>query len=150
MRSQHTPALAGAVLCALLAASTRPAAAQAPCSLLTAAQIGAALGSAAGPGQPIASTACDWPASPRTERVTLTLRPAAAFDAMKMPVGGPVTKTPAGGVGDDAVYVTVGPYTTLAVKKGKVAFVVKVYGVAGQARQMAIEKTLALDVVGRL
>jgi hypothetical protein len=68
---------------------------------------------------------------------------------MKTPLPGSA-KTSVSGVGDDAVYATFGSLTTLAVKKGKIAFVVRLYGVPGQAKQMAIEKSLALDIVAKL
>ncbi len=68
---------------------------------------------------------------------------------MKSPLPG-IKKTAASGIGDDAVYATVGSLTTLSVMKGKVAFVVRIYGVHDQAREMAMEKALALDVIAKL
>jgi hypothetical protein len=61
-----------------------------------------------------------------------------------------LTKTDLAGVGDAAFYATVAGLTSLSVKKGSTVFVLHVYGVPGAARQMAIEKALALDVLGRV
>ena len=68
---------------------------------------------------------------------------------MKAPLPN-VTKTPVRGVGDDALYSTIGQFTTLSVKKGGAVFLVKAYGVPDQAKQEAIEKTLATDVIAKL
>jgi hypothetical protein len=121
-----------------------------PCTLLTQSQVGAVLGVSVGNGEPIGSTGCEWsgPGSPRAT-VTVTVWDAQAFAGMKTPLPG-VTKAPVGGTGDDAVFATVGSLTTLSVKQGKVAFVVRVYGVQGQARQEAVEKSLAVDVLKRI
>jgi hypothetical protein len=68
---------------------------------------------------------------------------------MKTPLPG-VTKAPVSGIGDDAVFTTIGGLTTPSVKKGKIAFIVRLYGVPGQAKQMAVEKSLAVDVLAKL
>jgi hypothetical protein len=56
------------------------------------------------------------------------------------------TKAPVSGTGVDAFAESAGPLNTLYVKKGSVTFMVRVYGVADPARQLAIEKPLAQSV----
>jgi hypothetical protein len=118
-----------------------------PCALLTPAQVGAALGATVGAGNRIAPTLCTWGAPPK--RVTLTLHQPREFEAFKMPVGNGVTKIPVGGVGDEAVSGTSKFATTLSVRKGTVVFVVTVGGFP-EEQTKAMEKTLALDIVGKL
>ncbi len=117
------------------------------CKLLTPAQVGAALGADAGAAQAIGSTGCQWSAQPL--RVTLVRYDASGWQKMNQPLPG-VTRTQLAGVGDDAVYTTLGSLTTLSVKKGEGVFVIRVYGVHPQARQMAVEKSLARDALANL
>lgn len=137
-----------------LAVMARPAAAQAPkppCTLLTPAQVAAALGvKDVAAGAPIGKTGCSWQAQGGARGVvTLSFWDPAGFSAMKAPLPN-VTKVPAPGIGDDALYSTIGQFTTLSVKKGGAVFLVKAYGVPDQAKQEAIEKTLAGDVIAKL
>ena len=74
---------------------------------------------------------------------------AAVWETMKTPLPG-VTKTSTSGIGDDAFYTAVSTLTTLAVKKGRTVFTVRIYGVHEQSNQMAMEKTLAGNVLARL
>ena len=139
---------------AALAVTAGAAAAQAPkppCTLLTPAQVAAALGvKDVAAGVPIGKTGCSWQAQGGARgMVTLSFWDPAGFPAMKTPLPN-VTKVPAPGIGDDALYSTIGQFTTLSVKKGGAVFLVKAYGVPDQARQKAIEKTLAGDVIAKL
>ncbi len=125
----------------------------APCALLTQAQVNAALGVTAGPGQGSAKL-CRWGepgAAGARKAVVVTLQDAQAFAFAKAPSSSTHTvKTPASGIGDDAVYVTItGVTSTLTVKKGDVYFEVHVYGLA-DAETKAVEKTIALDVITKL
>ncbi len=161
MRSKHCRILIVATVCTgivfvLDAASARTAFARAatdPCAMLTQAQISGIVGMTVGAGEPIGTSGCQWAAAPKPNttvpRVTLQLWDAQAFTDFQTPLPG-VTKTAASGIGEDAVYATVGSLTTLSVKKGSVAFVVRLYGVRGQASQMDMEKALALDVLPNL
>jgi hypothetical protein len=156
MNGNQLRVLVGGVVCAVALCGPRAGYAQGPkdpCSLVTAAQVGAAVGAKLGPGEVTAgSTVCQWATpsgDPAPVRVTLQFWGADAFAGMKMPLPG-IVKTPLAGVGDDAIYTTVGRLTTLSVKGGKAAFVVRVYGVPDQAKQMAAEKTLALHVLAGL
>jgi hypothetical protein len=152
--SKHSGLLiVGAV--AALAVMARPAAAQAPkdpCTLLTPSQVAGALGvKDVAAGAPIGKTGCQWVSQDKALHafVTLSFWDPAGFSAMKAPLPN-VTKTPVRGVGDDALYSTIGQFTTLSVKKGGAVFLVKAYGVPDQAKQEAIEKTLAGDVIAKL
>ncbi|HTS88736.1 MAG TPA: hypothetical protein VMG41_09615 [Gemmatimonadales bacterium] len=151
MRVPHSKALHAGIVSVLAAGPVRAAHAAVPnpCSLLTPARVSAVIGAPVGQGSAIGTTGCEWDATPQSgshAKVTLVLWDAQAFVGMKAPLPR-VTKTPAAGIGEDAVYATIGSLTTLSVKQGHVAFVIRVYGVAGQDKQMAIEKSLALDVV---
>ena len=138
-----------------LAVTARPAAAQAPkppCTLLTPSQVAGALGvKDVAAGAPIGKTGCQWVSQDKALHafVTLSFWDPAGFSAMKAPLPN-VTKTPAPGIGDDALYSTIGGFTSLSVKKGGAVFVVKAYGVPDQAKQEAIEKALAGDVIAKL
>lgn len=156
MNSSHRMLVIAGVVCGLAAYGVRTTYALtpgAPCTLLTQVQVSGVLGVSVGAGEPISTTGCQWatPSQPNsaTVRATLVLSDASAFEGMKTPLLR-VTKTAVTGIGDDAIYTTIGKLTTLAVKKGAVAFVVRIYGIQGQAQQMAMEKTLALDVVAKL
>ncbi len=106
-----------------------------------------------GKGDPIGTTGCAWATAAQENtpyiRVTVSFLDGSAFAGMKTPAPG-VKQTAAGGIGDDAFYATVGSLTTLSVKKGSVVFVVRLYGIHDQAGQMAMEKSLALDVIAKL
>jgi hypothetical protein len=138
-----------------LAVMARAAVAQAPkdpCTLLTPSQVAGALGvKDVAAGVPIGKTGCQWVSQDKALHafVTLSFWDPAGFPAMKAPLPN-VTKTPASGIGDDALYSTVGTFTTLSVKKGGAVFLVKAYGVPGQDKQEAVEKTLAGDVLAKL
>jgi hypothetical protein len=133
----------------LSAISPHPATLTDPCALLTPAQVSAILGAPVAPGQPIATTGCSWSATGTKMFTTISMLDPNTFAAAKTPRAG-LTKTPVTGIGDDAVYTTVGPFVTLSVKKGTTAFVLRVYGVTDQDKQRALEKSLALDIVANL
>lgn len=63
-----------------------------------------------------------------------SLSPVDTFNNVKRPVEG-ITKTPVGGVGDDAVYVTTGRVASLYVMKGDIGFPARVSGVPPGAGQ---------------
>ncbi len=126
------------------------------CSLLTSAQVSAVLGLSVGNGQHLPAKnpkVCGWNAqgssTPSPKRVVLSVESAKTWAAKKVPVEG-ITKTPAPGIGDDAIYITTPPFGTgLNVKKGDLAFTVRVYGLPHD-EMMAKEKTLAGEVLRKL
>jgi hypothetical protein len=127
------------------------------CSLLTPAQASSVLGVPVSAGKsllPSSKKSCGWPSyngAPPPKRVVLTILGPNEFVYMKMPVAiKGVIKTPASGIGDDAVYITTaGLGTGLSFKKGDAAFQVRVYGFPIDQIK-AKEKTLALDILAKL
>ena len=113
----------------LLAAASAYAAEPDACSLLASAQVSAVLGVSVAAGQhlPLKNPkACGWSAegssTPSAKRVVLSVESARTWAAKKTPVQG-ITKTPATGIGDDAIYITTPPFGTgLNVKRGDLAF----------------------------
>jgi hypothetical protein len=164
MDSKHSIALVIGALFVLIAGTSRPAYAAPPsdpCSLLTQSQVSAVLGVQVGEGRRVAPTLCEWAmpgASPSLsqKKVTITLQTEQGFAAAKMPVGGALTKVPASGIGDDAVFGTTPKLaTTLAVKKGNFFFIVHIFGFPlDQPKAVdevqAKEKTLALQILSKL
>jgi len=153
MKSNYLRHFVTAFICLSAALGSRTAAAQsaaAPCSLLTSAQVTAAVGVPVGAAQPIANTGCSWTAPHMI--VTLSLWDGSKWDRMKTPVPG-MNRTPLAGLGDDAFYTTMGPadkqIATLSVKKGSTAYLIKVYG-PNATDQMSMEKTLAGNVLAKL
>jgi len=135
------------------------------CSLLTPAQVSAALGVAVGAGKQQGQLDCEWDqpgwTMARGVRMLLhilgpvgTLTPAEQFNAIKMPlpVKG-ITKMPLSGVGDDAVYGIAGALAPeLTVKKGNFVFQIRIQGFPrNQTDQIeAKEKTLAQSVLAKM
>jgi hypothetical protein len=116
-----------------------------PCKLLTPAEVGSTVGA----GEPIGKTGCEWASHSPNVRATLVLWNPAGWERMKTPVPH-IKRTSAGGIGDDAFYTTVGNLISLSVKKGGTVFIIRLYGVHPDARQMSAEKKLAGNVVARL
>ena len=139
------------LVCALAVCLVPPAAlaAPAPCTLLTSAQVAAALGGTFGAGEPIGTTGCSWSSQKPHVIVTVSLWPPTEWDRMKAGTLGSQT-TPASGLGDDAFYASIAQYTVLYVKKGQTVYLFKVYGVKEDAKQRSAEKTLALDALEKL
>jgi hypothetical protein len=154
MKSNSSRNFIIACICASAVLGSKTAAAQAapaPCSLLTSAQITAAVGVNIGAAQPIANTGCSWSAPHMI--VTVSLWDGTKWDQMKTPVPG-MSRTAVSGLGDDAFYTTMGPASgkqiaTLSVKKGSTAYLIKVYG-PSVTDQMSMEKTLAGNVMAAL
>jgi len=126
------------------------------CSLLTTAQVSAALGTAVEAGKHIIESnprVCGWaPAGgPKVDgkKLTLTVMPLQSFENGKKPMKG-IEKLPLGGVGDDAIYITTPGFgTALNVKKGSSAFQLRVGGFKPD-EEKAIEKALAPQVLAKL
>jgi hypothetical protein len=154
MKSNYLRHFVTACICLSAVLGSRTAAAQsgvAPCSLLTSAQVTAAVGVSVGAAQPIATTGCSWTAPHMI--VTLSLWDGSKWDQMKTPVPG-MNRTAVSGLGDDAFYTTMGPASgkqtaTLSVKKGSTAYLIKVYG-PNVTDEMSMEKALAGNVLANL
>ncbi len=152
MKSNFSRHFLIACICISAILGSRTAAAQAaPCSLLTSAQVTAAVGVSVGEAQPIANTGCQWSAPHML--VTVSLWDGSKWDKMKTPVPG-MNRSSVSGLGDDAFYTTMGPasgkqFATLSIKKGGTAYLIKVYG-PSVSEQMSMEKTLAGNVLAKL
>ncbi len=150
MGSRHSMFLVFVLtICGTDAASGAPP----PCSLLTPAQVSSVLGLHAGAGQPIGTKVCGWSGQEEKgkggETVTVTLLNAQEFAVAKVPLNKNTRKAPVSGLGDEAIYSTIGKLGTLAVRKGNVAFLIRAYGVPYEQIE-GKEKALAADVLSRL
>jgi hypothetical protein len=130
------------------------------CTLVTPAQVAAAVGEAVSAGAHVTPTfvkTCTWTPSGKTKlgSVTLNLQTAAYYEGARRQatmtsaaVKGAEVK-PAS-VGDDAYYYVAGDQAALFVKKGAVSFKVAVYARLPAAEKEAMELKLARDVVAKL
>ena len=144
--------LIGAMIVAVGGASAAAATADDACSLLTPAQVGAAVGATVSEGSyvtPSFKKTCTWTFTGGI--VTLMTEGTEAFDAGKSHALRGVVIQPVSGVGDDAYYVVTGPITALIVKKGSVAFKMSLYDHSlPMEKTQGIEKALAEQVVSSL
>ena len=150
---------ASLVLCGLALASAARAETDS-CSLLTPAQVGAAVGVQVSGGQHVTATSlktCTWTPTGSSElaAVTLFLQTAVAYDggktmANQMAVAAKgVAMTPAS-VGDDGYFFVTGDQVGLLVKKGANSFKVTVYAKLPVDKKEAIELALAKEVVAKI
>ena len=119
------------------------------CAVLTPAAVSSALGATVDAGKPIFDYGCSWQSSEPHIIVSISVGDVTKYKTWTGSVLG-VTKSSVSGLGDDAVTGTLGSLTSLWVKHGKNAFQLRVYGVSDPTRQLAIEKTLARDVLKQL
>ena len=163
MSSKHGMFLVAGIVCVLLAGNTGTSSAatveslttSSPCSWLTPAEIRAAANVNVEAGVPIATTGCQWAALPgqtssSVKMITVSTVSAQGFNASRTPLGTAVTRSEVSGIGDDAIYTTMGPLVTLGVKKGTNYFVVRMYGDHDLAHERTVEKALANDVIAKL
>ena len=138
----------------VLALSARSVGAQAPsdpCVQATSAQVSTALGETVDAGKQGPIVTCTWVANqPKHQIVTLMYSPPGDWSSRKTRQLPGVTKVAVSGVGDDAIAETLGSLVTLFVKKGSIIYMVRVYGVPDPAKQLAIEKPIALAVASKL
>jgi hypothetical protein len=128
------------------------------CTLLTPAQVSAAVGFPVPAGthvMPSFVKTCTWTGTNKTDVqiVTLYLQTAAAYDGSKqmaneMAAAGVVVKS--AGVGDDSYYFVEGSQVALEVKKGGVAFKVSVYKRIPVDQKEAMELALAKEVLSKI
>jgi len=130
------------------------------CTILTPAQVGAAIGAPVALGTHVTPSfvrTCTWTPSGKShvKAVTLYLQTAAAYDggkqmAQRMAGASSGAAQKAASVGDDAYYFVVGEQVGLLVKKGSVSFKVAVYATLPVDQKETIEMALAKEALGRL
>jgi hypothetical protein len=144
------------ILGAAIAHSANAAPPDDACSLLTPAQVSAALGVPVGAGTYVTPTfrkTCTWIATTNGGgTVTLNLQSLDQYEGGKKlaSYGKSVHATSIGGIGDGAYYFGSDKLVSLAVKKGNSAFKVAVYARIPIEKQQAAEKSLALQIVSHL
>lgn len=101
MKSNYSRYFIIACICVSATLGSRTAAAQsaAPCSLLTSAQVTAAVGVSVGASQPIANTGCSWSAPHMIVTLSLWDGSVSGWRKMKTSIAG-INKTPVSGLGD--------------------------------------------------
>ena len=131
------------------------------CTLLTPAQVGAAVGIAVSGGTHVTPTfvkTCTWTPTGNSKvgAVTLNLQTAAFYDGgkrqstMAAAAAGKGAEVKPAGIGDDAYYFVAGDQAALFVKKGAVSFKVAVYAKLPVDEKEAMEIRLAKAVVAKL
>jgi len=149
--------LAGVLIVGAAVVPSANAASDDACSLLTQAQVSAAVSISVGAGVVCDSNVQEdlhWNATnvvaQAAKFVTLMLQGLDAFQAGKAAPVKTIVVTPVSGIGDDAYYLAVGTNVGLIVKKGNVAFKIAVYGDIPIEKKESMEKTLAQQVVSQL
>jgi hypothetical protein len=128
------------------------------CSLVTAAQVSAAVGFQVGDGKHVTPTfvkTCTWTgtAGSGVQTVTLNLQTGVFYDgarkqAAAMTAAGAAVKS--AGLGDDSFYYVLGTQVDLWVKKGGNACKITIYKQIAVEQKQAIELSLAKQVVAKL
>ncbi|HEY1804492.1 MAG TPA: hypothetical protein VGG45_08410 [Terracidiphilus sp.] len=119
---------AGLLVLALQAATGVAQSSTDACSLLTPAQVSAAVGAQVSAGvymTPTFKATCNWTAPGKI--ITLMTEGTDPFNAGKKPLSPAIQIVPASGIGDDAYYVVTGPMVALITRKGNTAFKTAVY-----------------------
>lgn len=124
------------------------------CSLLTPAQVSAALGISvkSGHSAPSDTTVCDWPLASLAKMMSKGAKEVEVkiLDSQSWALIAPAASAaPLKGIGDYAVYLGDDDLMTLYVKQGNSEFSVNVHGFPLDQIK-AKEKTLALDVLAKL
>lgn len=147
------------VFAGLLLAVPLPALAETDaCTVLTPAQVAAAVGEPVSAGQHVTPTfvkTCTWTPTGTSQitAITLNLQTARAYDGGKQMAaimkarGASITSA---AVGDDAYYSGMGSITMLFVKTGDIAFKVAVYARIPRAKLEAMELALAKAALAKL
>jgi hypothetical protein len=121
------------------------------CSLLTQAQVSAAVGAQVGAGvwvTPSFKATCTWTAPGKI--VTLMTEGLDAYQAGKKPLNPAMTIVPASGVGDEAYYVVTGSVVALMTRKASVAFKTSVYSKLPLDTLESMESALAKQAASQL
>jgi hypothetical protein len=146
-----------------LCAAAVPLAAQSDpdaCTLLTPAQVSAAVGVSVADGTHVTPTnvkTCTWTASgsSKVKFVTLYLQTTAAYDggkpmARQMAAASQNGAVKPANIGEDGYYFVMGDQAGLLVKKGSSSFKVTVYATLSVDEKEAMELTLAKNVLAKL
>ncbi len=135
-------------------ATAFPASAQSAtdaCSLLTQAQVSAAVGAQVGAGTyvtPSFKATCTWTVTGKI--ITLMTEDTNTFQTGKKPISPAMQIVPASGIGDDAYYVVTGTFVSLFTQKGNTAFKTSVYSKLPIATLESMESILAKQVAAEL
>jgi len=148
----------GVLAAAIFSFHSHAAAETDACSLVTAAQVSAAVGFQVEDGKHVTPTfvkTCSWTgtAGGGVQTVTLNLQTGAFFDGAKkqaavMVAAGAAVKS--AGVGDDSYFYVLGTQVDLWVKKGANACKITIYKQIPVEQKQAIELSLAKQVVAKL
>jgi hypothetical protein len=151
-----TVALIGVVL---VSYGVQSFAADEACTLITQAQVSAALEIPVDPGTPIGRpSACQWTGKGKFATLTIIQprggkSPIESFNAGKASTMPGIVVEPVSGVGDDAYYVYFNTKERsglgLVVKKGSSAFEIRVYGFELDKAKL-VAKTLCQTVAGKI
>ena len=128
------------------------------CSLVTPAQVSAAVGFEVGDGKHVTPTfvkTCTWTGTGGgVQTVTLNLQTGAFFDGAKKTaaamVAGAGAAVKSAGVGDDSYFYVQGTQVDLWMKKGSNACKITVYKQIPVEQKQALELSLAKQVVAKL
>lgn len=163
MNSRYSISLTICIMTALSVCGSRAAFGATPsdpCSLLTAAQVGAVLGVQVSNGNHVLRRLCEWSTlsslAPSPKKLTITFESVQAFEYTKTKVGNGITKVPLSGLGDAAIQGTTPKLaTTLTVKKGDLVFVIHVWGFPIDPGEhldqvQAMERALAIKALANL
>lgn len=121
------------------------------CSLLTQAQVAAAVGTQVSAGAYVTPTfkaTCTWTAPGKI--VTLMTESVDTFQSGKTPISPIMQIVPAPGIGDDAYYVVENTIVMLFTKKGNNAFKTSIYSKVPIFTLESMESALAQQVASEL
>ena len=161
------PTLVALALVVATAPSTSAAPPDDACTLVTQAQVSAALGVQVKPGTyvtPSSKKTCTFELSPSPTKdirsLTISLWDASGYQIGKQVMAAAAAKEgkdpsqaagSVGGMGDDAYYTSMGDsYTALMVKKGNTVLKVAIYGELPVEKKKSVEKALALQALSKM
>jgi hypothetical protein len=126
-----------------------------PCSVLKQEEVSIALGTNSASGKHVVATLCEWDVSGQSsdnhsKKLTLGFLSASAWEKTKAlrEQMRQITRSSVDGLGDEAVFSTVGTICTLQVKKGSAVLDMHLYGFPPDQAK-AKEITLARAALGR-
>lgn len=145
---------AAAFLCVVMMSGPAWAATDDACSLITQAEVSAALGSPVQAGtyvMPTFKNTCTWKYGTSMESVTLNIMSQSMFTASTKNSMGLLEVAPVSGVGDEAYFVTQANNTRILARKGSAGIKVQIYSKSLSKDQVeAKEKAIALTAVSRM